>query len=147
MKVNDNVTIMVTLDDPKVYRGDYGTVIEIDGDIITVETNQESIHKVVVELRSDQVSDKLYTLRELLQMDLNLPDESFGGHASDLYVLRTPEVLAWLYKNYKYYKNVTWFTSNVSGQSWYGKQALDIPFANMDYYTRKSLSEKVKERL
>lgn len=151
MKVNDNVTIMVTLDEPKVYRGDYGTIVDIqitDGrTVYNVLTNQESMNKVHIVLEADQISDKMYTLRELLQMDLNLPDESFSSHCSDLYVLKTDEVVAWLKEHYKYYSNVVGFYSNVQGQSWFGKSALDIPFANMDYHLRKSLSNKIKERL
>ena len=72
------------------------------------------------------------TLKEQLQVAFHdLPDESFDTYASDLYVLYRADVWQWLQQHYKYARNCRIETSNVSGQPWFGKRFIDIPFAAM----------------
>lgn len=65
------------------------------------------------------------TLKQQLQEALNLPEDHFGRHETDLYVKYSKEVVEWLHLNYKYRRNVTKFhNQNDNNAIW-----LDIPFA------------------
>ena len=66
-----------------------------------------------------------------MQKDLNLKDSDFDSHESDLYVIDTPEVRAWLKENYEYYTNCTFFVSNVDG-----RRMIDIPFQNDAFWNK-----------
>ncbi len=74
---------------------------------------------------------------KLLAAELGLTEADFGTHESDLYVLAKPGVREWLKANYEHYSNVTGFTG-AKGSDWEGQQALDIPFANQDYWDAKA---------
>lgn len=74
----------------------------------------------------------------LLNANLNLTEEDFATHYSDLYVVNKPMVYEWLRMNYQFFKNIEYFISQV-GSNWNGagKQCLDIPFANEEYFDKK----------
>ncbi len=60
----------------------------------------------------------------------NLKAEDFAYHATDLYVVATPEVRQWLKTHYTFWANVTTFRSQEgSGWNGAGKLCFDIPFA------------------
>jgi hypothetical protein len=62
----------------------------------------------------------------LLQAGLGLdPVNDFSSHESDLYVRCTPEVWAWLQKNYAFISNCKTFINQITHTTW-----IDIPFAN-----------------
>jgi len=73
-------------------------------------------------------------LKTVMKEHLNIPDEDFDSHCSDLYVICTSERQEWLKKNYEFYTNIVLSYSNVDGQSWLGKSFFDIPFAHIEYY-------------
>jgi hypothetical protein len=68
-------------------------------------------------------------LQEKLQAALDLNDDDFGYHATDLYVLIKPGVIEWLKKNYQFFYNIRSFIGNEGHPTFGGKLALDIPFA------------------
>lgn len=69
-------------------------------------------------------------LQQKMQDELGLEDNDFAYHATDLYVIYTPEIRKWLKKNYKFHRNVKFFISQEnSGWNGSGLAALDIPFA------------------
>jgi hypothetical protein len=73
----------------------------------------------------------LNTLKDELKYKLNIPEDNFGSHCSDLHVLYSPELEQYLKNNYEFYCNVVKELANVEGNEWYGKYFFDIPFANM----------------
>ncbi len=70
---------------------------------------------------------------KLLAAELGLTEADFGSHESDLYVLAKPGVYEWLKANHEFACNIQFFTG-AKGSDWEGQQALDIPFANQDYW-------------
>jgi hypothetical protein len=66
-----------------------------------------------------------------LQDSLGLQAEDFDTHESDLYVIDTPEVRAWLKTNYKFYTNCTFFVCQRTG-----RRMIDIPFANDAFWEK-----------
>lgn len=72
-----------------------------------------------------------------------MSDNHFATHYSDLYIYPEPSVhnalVDWLAKNYEFYGNITWFTSQ-EGSNWAGagKRCMDVPFANSDYFDQRS---------
>ena len=76
------------------------------------------------------------TLKEELKQKLNIPEDDFSNHCSDLYLLWTKESEQYLRSNYEYWSNVEIYTSNVKGQEWFGKRFFDIPFAYTEYHTK-----------
>jgi hypothetical protein len=60
----------------------------------------------------------------------SLTDADFAFHATDLYVVASPEVENWLENNYEFWLNVSTFMSQ-PGSNWNGagKRCFDIPFA------------------
>ena len=136
LDIGDQVTLLETLpdNDPPLLKGDVGNVTKVinDGEAYEVELCQYSIYKVYKILKPEQIEIGYISLKDLLKKDLGLPESSFSGHESDLYVLNDrPEIGQWLKKNYRWYKNVVHSHSNVKGQDWYGKNFYDIPFARM----------------
>jgi len=75
------------------------------------------------------------TLKERIKEALNIPEENFHNHNSDLQILYSEEIMAWLKENDTYPQNITTHMSDVSGQSWYGKRFIEIPFAYEEYNT------------
>ena len=69
------------------------------------------------------------SLEKELRIKLGLTDSDFAYHESDLYVRDTPEVRAYLKKNYKFWRNVKGFTCQIEGVLWF-----DIPFANEKFW-------------
>lgn len=67
------------------------------------------------------------TLKQQIKQALNVPEEHFSNHASDLYVKHSPEVEQWLKDNYKYFRNCKGFHSQVDRSRW-----IEIPFGYMD---------------
>lgn len=67
---------------------------------------------------------------ELMAAIPTLTLDDFAYHATDLYVVYTPEVWAWLQANHPIPANIRGFTSQ-AGSNWNGagKRCLDIPFA------------------
>lgn len=65
---------------------------------------------------------------QLLAADLDLTEDDFGHHETDLYVLSKPNVVTWLRRNYPRHDNVSEFVG-AAGSDWAGQIALDIPFA------------------
>lgn len=60
----------------------------------------------------------------------DLTDKDFAHHATDLYVIARPDIVAWLRKHYRWFSQVKQFTSQAESLwNGAGKQALDIPFA------------------
>lgn len=74
-------------------------------------------------------------MKRELKEKLGLTDADFDSHESDLYVINTPAVRAYLKANYDRWSNCTFFVSRVTG-----KGMIDIPFANDDFW------EKVSQR-
>ena len=71
-------------------------------------------------------------LQQRMQDALGLEDADFAYHATDLYVVASPEVRRWLHQNYEHYGNVVSFVSQEgSGWNGAGKQCFDIPFAGI----------------
>jgi len=70
-------------------------------------------------------------MRKELQEALGLRDEDFATHESDLYVVDTPEVRAWLKANYPYYRHCSFFVSQVDRA-----RMIDIPFANDAFWNK-----------
>lgn len=64
-------------------------------------------------------------LKERLQKELNIPENHFASHQTDLHVKWSITTQYWLVDNYEFYKNITTFISNYDDSLW-----LDIPFAN-----------------
>jgi hypothetical protein len=58
-------------------------------------------------------------------------ERDFSHHATDLYVVADPELIAWLRDNYEFCQNITTFVG-APGADWNGagRQCLDIPFAH-----------------
>jgi hypothetical protein len=73
--------------------------------------------------------------QRLLEANLNLVEDDFATHYSNLYVVIVPGLIDWLKNNYEWFTNITYFTSQV-GSNWNGagKRCIDIPFANVEYY-------------
>ena len=67
-------------------------------------------------------------LREQLQAQFGLPDDSFDTYMSDLYVLYRDDVWQWIQQHYKFARSCRIESSNVKGQSWFGKRFINIPF-------------------
>lgn len=80
-------------------------------------------------------------MKKELQEKLGLKDEDFGYHESDLYVVATPEVRAYLKANYKYWSNCTTFKCQVTG-----RMMFDIPFANSEFWEKVERKAKVLQR-
>lgn len=66
------------------------------------------------------------TLKKKIQAALNIPDEHFGNHESDLYVKYSLELDSWLRENYEFYGNITKFRNQIDHTTW-----MDIPFAHV----------------
>jgi hypothetical protein len=59
----------------------------------------------------------------------NLTDQDFAYQATDLFVVYSKELYDWLKKNYQFFGNCTFFTSQKnSGWNGAGKTCIDIPF-------------------
>ena len=72
---------------------------------------------------------------EEIKKEFNLPDSSFDTHESDLYILAEnfdlrEGIKGYIIANWKL--TPTLFTSDVPGNSWYGKTVIEINFALMD---------------
>lgn len=69
-------------------------------------------------------------LQRRLQDALGLRDDDFAYHATDLYVVWSPEVWDWLRENYEYFANVDKFQGQ-HGAKWNGagRTCIDVPFA------------------
>jgi len=63
-------------------------------------------------------------LKERIQFALNIPENHFDNHKTDLYIMFSESVNNWLKDNYEYYNNITRFISRIDGNIW-----LEIPFA------------------
>jgi hypothetical protein len=73
------------------------------------------------------------SLKEQLKQALNLPEDHFDRHETDLYVKASVGVRNWLKDNYKLFYNIKSFKSQIDGSMWF-----DIPFAAWDQkYRRK----------
>jgi len=77
------------------------------------------------------------TLKEQIQKALNVPEDFFSNHCSDLQILYNDEIISWLRANYKFMQNVEIHVSDVEGQSWYGKVFIEIPFAFDEYHSKR----------
>ena len=75
------------------------------------------------------------SLQKQLMQALNLKDEQFSSHESDLIVLDDDgAVMKWLTKNYEHWKIVTRFKG---AGPWAGRSCLDIPFAHEQFWTNR----------
>jgi len=70
-------------------------------------------------------------MKKELQKALGLRDEDFDSHESDLYVIDTPAVRAWLKANYEHWSNCSSFTSRTNGV-----RMIDIPFQNDAFWDK-----------
>ncbi len=77
------------------------------------------------------------TWKKLLQEMFNIPEENMNNYCSDLHILFSEEVWKWLMDNYEFPQNIKVQLSNVKGQSWYGKQFIEIPFVYTEYHTKR----------
>ena len=80
----------------------------------------------------------LCDLQKQMMADLGMVEADFAGYRSDLYVVASPAVQAWLKKNYEFARFVTNFTSNI-GSNWNGagKPCYLIPFIRMDVWIKE----------
>lgn len=72
------------------------------------------------------------TLKEKIKKALNYTNDDFDFYRSDLYVRRSPELMAWLKTNYEFFANCQTFTSNKDQKQW-----VEIPFANDDFWNSR----------
>jgi len=59
---------------------------------------------------------KIITLKQEIKEALNIPENEFDNHSSDLYIKYTPERLKWLEDNYEFGKSksiISLFTSDI----------------------------------
>ena len=63
-------------------------------------------------------------IKDELIKRFNLKADEISHHESDLYIKYREEIDIFLKENYKWYKNITTFTSQIDNKRWF-----DIPFA------------------
>ncbi len=73
------------------------------------------------------------TLKQQIKKALNLPENHFGSHESDLYVKHSVAIMDWVKENVQYWKNCGLFYSKIDHSLW-----IDIPFGFMEeHYAKK----------
>ena len=117
----------------------YWTIIDIDNAkaitkamTIAIKEFDKTIIESQVFLISKVIQDM--TLKEKIIKALEIPEDNFSNSSNDLMILYSDEVMNWLKANYEFPQNIKVDTSNVKGQSWYGKRFIEIPFAYEEFY-------------
>lgn len=121
------------------------SIIEHQNNII--DYLEKSEKKVIVD---DEIKEPHEpTLRERLINEAGVSPKNIKNHCTDLQVLYTPDIWAWLIMNYESYSIMTKKVADVDGSDWCGNMFIEIPFAYTEYHDTskfRSIIDKAQDK-